>query len=171
MTALNPPGAPEVQDPPERREDDVELMLCATDGSTQSEKALRVAADLAKLRASKVVVVHVQARHGAAQVPLGLEGYEQLEHVRVTEADILRSVAERIADEGVRLLRKEGVEEVEALVLQGDPAGAVVQEARVRGADAIVMGSRGLGDLQGLLLGSVSHKVAHLAPCTCILVR
>ena len=149
----------------------LKTMLCAVDGSAQSEKALRVAASLAGARGSKVFATHVQTRHGAARVPPRLEAFERLAHVHITEADILHDAAWRIAEEAVRLLRSEGVEDVEALVLEGDPAGAVVEEARRRGVDAIVMGSRGLGDLQGLLLGSVSHKVAHLAPCSCILVR
>jgi nucleotide-binding universal stress UspA family protein len=34
----------------------------------------------------------------------------------------------------------------------------------------IFLGSRGLGDAKGLLMGSVSHKVAHLAECTCVSV-
>ncbi|WP_256432948.1 universal stress protein [Martelella soudanensis] len=42
---------------------------------------------------------------------------------------------------------------------------------RERKVDTVVLGSRGLGDVAGLLLGSVSHKVTHLAPCTCIVVR
>ena len=43
--------------------------------------------------------------------------------------------------------------------------------AQDRKADAIVMGSRGLSDIKGLFLGSVSHKVSHLAECTCITVK
>ena len=35
----------------------------------------------------------------------------------------------------------------------------------------IFLGSRGLGDVGGLLMGSVSHKVMHLAPCTCVAVK
>ena len=52
----------------------------------------------------------------------------------------------------------------------GDPAPAILDHAREVGADMIVLGSRGLGDLKGLVMGSVSHKVACLAPCTCVAV-
>ena len=47
----------------------------------------------------------------------------------------------------------------------------IVAFAKDRGIDAIVMGSRGTGDMEGLLLGSVSHKVTSLAPCTCVTVK
>ena len=57
-----------------------------------------------------------------------------------------------------------------ALLSVSDKTG-IVDFARDQRADAIVMGSRGLGDVSGLLLGSVSHKVSHLAACTCIMVK
>jgi nucleotide-binding universal stress UspA family protein len=47
----------------------------------------------------------------------------------------------------------------------------ILRGARDRAVDMIVLGSRGFGDAEGLLLGSVSHKVAHLAACTCVTVR
>jgi nucleotide-binding universal stress UspA family protein len=46
-----------------------------------------------------------------------------------------------------------------------------LQRARDRHVDMIFLGSRGLGDAKGLLMGSVSHKVAHLAECTCVSVK
>ena len=52
----------------------------------------------------------------------------------------------------------------------GDPAGVLVDYAKAHAIDLIVMGRRGLGDLGGLLLGSVSHKVAQLASCACLTV-
>lgn len=53
----------------------------------------------------------------------------------------------------------------------GDPADAIVDEAGDWGADLIVLGTRGLGGAQRLLLGSVSTKVLHRAPCDVLVVR
>ena len=53
----------------------------------------------------------------------------------------------------------------------GDPADEIVKSAEENASDCIVIGSRGLGNFGGLLLGSVSHKVNHSAPCTCITVH
>ena len=57
------------------------------------------------------------------------------------------------------------------VVKQGDPAKCILAAIDEESADFVVMGSRGLSDLKGLLMGSVSHKVSHLAPCTCVTVK
>ncbi|RWM24643.1 universal stress protein [Mesorhizobium sp.] len=150
---------------------EMKLVLCATDGSEHAYKALEFAADLAQSKNAELLVVHVQRVRGSERISREMQELERIEQVRVTEAGILRSVAERIASEGAKVARTKGVSGVESLVVEGDPAREIVETAKTRGADAIVIGSRGLGDLQGLLLGSVSHKVAHLAPCTTIIVH
>jgi nucleotide-binding universal stress UspA family protein len=53
----------------------------------------------------------------------------------------------------------------------GDPAKEILSVAAEEHADIIIMGRRGMGDLAGLLLGSVSHKVSHLAECACLTVK
>jgi nucleotide-binding universal stress UspA family protein len=53
----------------------------------------------------------------------------------------------------------------------GDPADVMVQEAEESGAELIVVGTRGLNAAQRLLLGSVSTKVVHHAPCDVLVVR
>ncbi|MBI5439398.1 MAG: universal stress protein [Nitrosomonadales bacterium] len=53
----------------------------------------------------------------------------------------------------------------------GTPGEAIVQYASEQGADQIVMGRQGQGGLQALLLGSVVHKVLHLASCPVLLVK
>jgi nucleotide-binding universal stress UspA family protein len=55
--------------------------------------------------------------------------------------------------------------------MHGDPVKCILSMTEQEEVDVIVMGTRGLGDLQGLLVGSVSHKVSNLAPCTCIAVK
>nr|WP_281430368.1 universal stress protein [Salinicola acroporae] len=58
--------------------------------------------------------------------------------------------------------------EVTYHVVEGRPAQTIVQQATDLGVDMIIMGSRGLSDLKSLVVGSVSHKVSHIAPCPVI---
>lgn len=67
--------------------------------------------------------------------------------------------------------KKTGVTEVRTIAQDGDPARAILDCAKREKPDMIVLGRRGLSDLQGLLMGSVSHKVSHLADCACLTVR
>ena len=61
--------------------------------------------------------------------------------------------------------------EFDTLVKQGSPAEVIIEEAKRLEVDAVVMGSRGLSDLKGLLVGSVSHKVTHVAHCMVISIH
>ncbi len=62
-------------------------------------------------------------------------------------------------------------QDISVVTADGDQARQLIQVAKRRKADLIVMGSRGRGRLEGLLLGSVSQKVAALAPCACLIAR
>ena len=64
-----------------------------------------------------------------------------------------------------------GVKDVTAHVVVGAPADKIIAAAEKENADMIVMGSRGLGNIAGLLVGSVSHKVSNLSKCTCVTVK
>jgi len=59
---------------------------------------------------------------------------------------------------------------VEEHIREGRPVEGILAEAEAQGVETIVIGSRGMGDLQGMVMGSVSHKVSHAAPCTVITV-
>jgi len=54
---------------------------------------------------------------------------------------------------------------------EGDPATQIVAVAKEGGFDAVVVGHKGVGRVKEMLLGNVSEKVAHLAPCPVIIVR
>lgn len=150
---------------------DIKTILHPTDGSESARKALDFACELAAERKAKLLILHVQRQHGSERIPQELEQFSEIEHIRATEARLLRSAAEYIVEDARLAARNRGITNVDAQLAEGDPADQIVDLARNRKVDAIVMGSRGLGELESLLLGSVSHKVAHAAPCSCLIVR
>jgi nucleotide-binding universal stress UspA family protein len=59
----------------------------------------------------------------------------------------------------------------ESTVLIGDPASAIAEYVHDKGCDAVIMGTRGLGAIGGLLMGSVARKVIHLVKVPVTLVK
>ena len=145
--------------------------MVAVDGSAHARRAVDQAADLAVRYGAGLTVVHLRTRMGLSQVPPELAEYDRLENVYITEAELLKSAAERIAEVAAEQARRADVTAVETVVETGDPGSTIIRIAEERGTDLIVMGSRGLGELGGLLLGSVSHKVGHLSHCPVLTVR
>lgn len=80
-------------------------------------------------------------------------------------------IAKRVVEYAEKVVRSKGVTNVTTAIEDGDPVKRILEYAEKENADAIVMGARGLSDIEGLLLGSVSHKVANLADRTCVTVR
>jgi nucleotide-binding universal stress UspA family protein len=149
----------------------VKTILVSTDGSDCAAKAVRFAADLARACDADLIALHVMAALGGGKIPKNLEEFARAEHIQESERSILESVGEQVLRGAEVAAREKGASRVETQLEMGDAAATILEVAKARGADVIVLGSRGLGDLQGLMLGSVSHKVAHLAPCTCITVK
>ena len=88
---------------------------------------------------------------------------------RAIETSTVRRLQDTI-DGAVLNLERPG-REVERILLRGRPASAIVKEAREFGADLVVMGSRGHGQIRSLLLGSVSAEVVDHAPCPVLVAR
>ena len=149
----------------------IKTILVPTDGSDHADKAVGFAADLAEKYGAKVHLVHVLRDPGSANVPPELRTFEKIEHARVTEREVIRGIATEILQKAEQRARERGAKEVETSIEIGSPAEWILEAARKQEADLIVMGTRGLGGLEGLLMGSTAHKVSHLAPCTCITVR
>jgi len=149
----------------------IKTIIAATDGSEAAAKAVALAADLAQKYGAKIVLVHVVEDWGRNRVPDELQSYARLEHMEITERDVRQAAADEILRRAEDDAREHGAADVESLIEEGSPATRILAVAKARGADLIVLGSRGLGDLKGLLLGSVSHKVSHLAEVTCVTVR
>ena len=85
--------------------------------------------------------------------------------------NILNDVGSLILDNARKLAESKGVKDIATHIADGAAADKIIAVAEKENADMIVMGSRGLGNIAGLLMGSVSHKVAHLAKCTCVTVK
>ncbi len=146
-------------------------ILVCVDGSEHANRAVDVASDLAKSEGAELTLLHAMARAGGTHVPEALESFEKIEHMRITERDVMESVGREILVEAQQRAREKGVATCTTAMEVGDPAKIIVESVARTGADLIVMGRRGLGDLKGLLLGSVSHKVAQAADCCCLTVK
>ncbi|MDQ5819607.1 MAG: universal stress protein [Actinomycetota bacterium] len=138
-------------------------ILLATDGSEQAELAARTATDLAGKTSSELHVVHVPVLPPEAlHVPLilGTAALEELE----------RRGRARL-DELVGRLEASGGAVGGAHFRVGSPAAEIVAQAEELGAGLVVLGSRGLGAMRRVLMGSVSDSVVRHAPCPTLVVR
>ena len=138
---------------------------------TLSIAAVAFAGDIAAKYSAAIILLHVLSDPGSSRMPNELRELARLEHIRITEHDIRQAGANELLHNAESQAREHGATKIQQAIEVGDPTRCILASAEAHGADLIVMGSRGLGDLQGLLLGSVSHKVGHLAKSTCITVR
>jgi nucleotide-binding universal stress UspA family protein len=151
----------------------LKTILAATDGSEHAQKAVRLAADLAaRYRAKLVLVLAVPA----GEAPAELRRLAEIEHlvdadVAADPTRVTRAIVERILDQAAVVAREQLAEQVTTRLETGDPARVILHAIKEEGADLVVMGTRGLSEVKGLLLGSVSHKVAQLATCPCLTVK
>ena len=142
-------------------------ILFASDGSDGALKAAMVASETAKRFDAELTVVHVVSlptslvplidAPGAGMDPVALEKYADEE---------LGAMGQRTQ----RVLAEAGVK-YKTIPKIGHPAEGIIDAAVDEKADLIVIGSRGMGTLKSLLLGSVSDRVAHLAHCPVLIVR
>ena len=144
-------------------------VLVAVDGSEHAERALDLGCWLANSLDAKLSVMYVV--RDAPRIPPGVDEYGRLEHLHVTQLDVVRSVAEHVLADAERRAKAAHVVDVETVAATGRPAKEIVEYAEKAEADVIVLGRRGLGDVGGLLLGSVSHKVGHLAESMVMTVK
>lgn len=174
-------------------------ILVATDGSEHAERALAAAGDLASRHDVELIVLNaysisqmnepmrhmavverlVPARRRVSGSDIGVPGAVgglPIEAVEETDSygvmyQAAEKIGQRVADDGAAVARKAGAPKIKSVARQGDPAETILKVAKDQKADLIVLGSRGFGTLKGLLMGSVSRKVADHAACTCVIVK
>lgn len=144
-------------------------ILCAVDGSDHSKRAAKVAGEMAGKFDAELVLLTVTK---AVRMNDGLRRYMESEHLTGQSPQyVLDSLSKDIIKEAIDLVKETGASKVTSDVQVGQPARSIVTYADKNDVDCIVMGSRGHGDIESLLLGSVSHKVASLSNVTCVTVR
>jgi nucleotide-binding universal stress UspA family protein len=135
-----------------------ERIVLAVDGSEPAQRAVPVAADIASKYGSEVIAIHVVEQQLGRGGPIAYDTTEE---------------ASRVADDAARSLKDAGVSaRAEArAALAGRAAQEIMDLATSEDAGLIVIGSRGMSDWQGLLIGSVAHKVLHLSSVPVLIVR
>ena len=138
----------------------LQKILVPVDGSEHSRRAAAYAAELAKITDGEVMLIHC---HKSFPVVLG-EPYFQ------NAINKIMKQAEELLEPFRKILQDAGVDYSEK-ILEGPAAKAICEAAEIEKADMIVMGSRGRNDLEGLLLGSCTHRVLKTAPCPVLVIR
>jgi nucleotide-binding universal stress UspA family protein len=105
------------------------------------------------------------------QLPTLVKKAPELEDFANAREDILRQVAENILREAEVRAKKGGAKKIQTAIGSGDPASSVIGFAKRRNIDIIVIGTRGLGKIKEVLMGSVSRKIANSAEANCLIVR
>ena len=144
-------------------------LLVPIDGSEPSYKAFQLALDLAEHHGAEITLLHVTPTR---DIPPALKRFAEVEHME-NGAEWLydKALGERMLAAAREKAAGRMPDKLHVSVHSGEPATGICRVASEMGADAIVMGSRGLSDIGGLVMGSVSRKVSNAAPCTVITVR
>ena len=167
-----------------------ENIVVAADSSDNANRAVAVGAQLAAACGARLTIVHIAPTYVALEdieESAGLPKDVQDEIKRMHEAmggfemsayapvpapqSAIEFLGNALLDRAEATARENGAQEISRVLGYGNTAEQIVAEADKAKADLIVIGTRGLSDLTGVVMGSVSHKVIHLADCPCVTVK
>jgi len=135
----------------------VARILVATDRTETADRAVRFAADMASRYEAELLLLQVIVPDGS---PDGRPG--TVERTRLSYAEQgLRMYAEELAGDRGRAV----------VVVDDDPAAAIVETAHSETVDVVVVGNAGMSGRKEFLLGNVPNRVSHNASCTVVIVN
>ncbi|WP_068675520.1 universal stress protein [Oceanobacillus sp. Castelsardo] len=134
-------------------------ILLATDGSQHSIRATKHAIELAEKFKGSLDIVYVVDGETAKADVLHAGSKFEIEKNRKERLNPIK-----------KLMDKSGVD-YNTHILHGEAGPTIVDFANKNEFDCVVIGSRGLNDLQTFILGSVSHKVAKRTDCPVLIVK
>lgn len=135
-------------------------ILVAVDGSKQSDKIIDKTIEYLGLIDAKVILTYC---HRKFSTILGQPHREK-------EISLIKKRSQQLIDPYLERLQKHGIAAEQRLM--EEPAGkAITDIASIEKCDLIIMGSRGLTNLTGLFVGSVTNRVLQTAPCSVLVVK
>ncbi len=138
-------------------------IVVGVDGSEQARHAASLAASLARTAGAKLHLMTV------VRPPEGWWGIVGSPPTPTALSKTLTDAQREILDAVVSQIDLEGVD-FETIEDIGDPARVLIEYCESVGADMLVVGKRGAGFIERLVLGSVANRLAHDAPCPVLLV-
>jgi nucleotide-binding universal stress UspA family protein len=139
-----------------------DTIVVGTDGSESAARAVREAARLARMTGARLVIVSAFSDLHPYREHIQSGGQEDLVHLGAVADQLLMRAAAEVDGDDIGM---------ETVSRQGDPAQVLADVATEENAQLIIVGDRGLSGVERFLLGSVSHKVSHHAPCSVLIVR
>ena len=138
----------------------INKIMVPVDGSEYATRAARYATDMARLMDSEILLIHC---HKPFPAILGEPYFQKaINKILKKSSDLLDPYKKIVQDAGVPFIDR---------ILEGPAAQAICEVAKIEKIELIVMGCRGRNDLEGLLLGSCTHRVLKTAPCPVLVVR
>jgi len=141
-------------------------ILVAIDESESADRAASVAAELAGPLGDEAIVFHVREFYVGVAGALPVGGLMEVE-LEPTDS------VQHLVDLALKRFEAEGVK-ARAVIhseVRGNVADYIVAAAKAEGVGLIVMGSRGLSDFRGLVIGSITHRVLRLSHIPVLVVR
>ncbi|TIH18479.1 universal stress protein [Marinifilum sp. JC120] len=135
-------------------------ILIPVDDSKHSESAISYGASLAEMSGGKLTILHC---HRPVPTGLGEPNFQKA-------IDDATRESYAILEKQTAILKDKSIN-YEEKIIGGSIAKSIKTVAETEGCDLIIMGSKGKSDLEGLVVGSVTHKVLHIAECPVLVIK
>ena len=135
-------------------------ILIPVDGSKHSSNAVKYGAALAEVSGAKLILLHC---HRPIPTGLGEPNFQKaIDNATRESYTVLKHHTAELKDRTIDYDEK---------IIGGSVAKSIKTVVETEECDLIVMGSKGKSDLEGLVVGSVTHKVLHTAPCPVLVTK
>ena len=139
---------------------ELKKIMNPVDGSEHSRRATIYACELARLVNAEIILLYC---HRKFPVILAEPYFQDAVNQIIKESEnLIAPFVKIVQDHGVKF---------ETRILEGSAGRMITEAARIEKIDMIIMGSRGCTDLEGLILGSVAHKVLQRGSCPVLVVK